>query len=40
MNWGWPRRGQLWPFYGAMCVALLLVTYILAISLWLPGLTR
>jgi tripartite ATP-independent transporter DctM subunit len=31
---------ELWPFYGAMCVALLLVTYIPAISLWLPGLTR
>jgi tripartite ATP-independent transporter DctM subunit len=31
---------ELWPFYGAMCLALLLVTYIPAISLWLPGLTR
>jgi tripartite ATP-independent transporter DctM subunit len=31
---------HLWPFYGAMCLALLLVTYIPAISLWLPGLTR
>jgi tripartite ATP-independent transporter DctM subunit len=30
----------LWPFYGAMCFALLLVTYIPAISLWLPGLMR
>jgi tripartite ATP-independent transporter DctM subunit len=29
---------ELWPFYGAMCVALLLVTYIPALSLWLPGL--
>ena len=27
---------ELWPFYGAMCLALLLVTYIPAISLWLP----
>jgi tripartite ATP-independent transporter DctM subunit len=27
---------ELWPFYGAMCMALLLVTYIPAISLWLP----
>ena len=27
---------ELWPFYGAMCFALLLVTYIPAISLWLP----
>jgi tripartite ATP-independent transporter DctM subunit len=31
---------HLWPFYGAMCLSLLLVTYIPAISLWLPGLTR
>jgi tripartite ATP-independent transporter DctM subunit len=31
---------ELWPFYGAMCLALLIVTYIPAISLWLPGLTR
>jgi len=31
---------ELWPFYGAMCLALLLVTYIPAISLWLPGLLR
>lgn len=29
---------ELWPFYGAMCFALLLVTYVPAISLWLPGL--
>jgi tripartite ATP-independent transporter DctM subunit len=27
---------ELWPFYGAMCLALLLVTYVPAISLWLP----
>jgi tripartite ATP-independent transporter DctM subunit len=27
---------ELWPFYGAMCFALLLVTYIPAVSLWLP----
>jgi tripartite ATP-independent transporter DctM subunit len=31
---------ELWPFYGAMCFALLLVTYIPALSLWLPGLMR
>ena len=31
---------ELWPFYGAMCVALLLVTYVPAISLWLPGLSK
>ncbi len=29
---------ELWPFYGAMCVALLLVTYIPALTLWLPNL--
>jgi tripartite ATP-independent transporter DctM subunit len=31
---------ELWPFYGAMCFALLLVTYVPAISLWLPGLVK
>ena len=31
---------ELWPFYGAMCVALLLVTYVPAISLWLPSLMK
>jgi tripartite ATP-independent transporter DctM subunit len=31
---------ELWSFYGAMCIALLLVTFIPAISLWLPGLLR
>ena len=31
---------ELWPFYGAMCAALLLVTYVPAISLWLPGLMK
>jgi tripartite ATP-independent transporter DctM subunit len=31
---------ELWPFYGAMCFALLLVTYIPALSLWLPSLSR
>ena len=31
---------ELWPFYAAMCLALLLVTYIPAISLWLPGLMK
>jgi tripartite ATP-independent transporter DctM subunit len=29
---------ELWPFYGAMCAALLVVTYVPAISLWLPRL--
>ncbi len=27
---------ELWPFYGAMCVALLIVTYVPSLSLWLP----
>jgi tripartite ATP-independent transporter DctM subunit len=31
---------ELWPFYSAMCLALLLVTYVPAISLVLPGLLR
>ena len=31
---------ELWPFYGAMCLALLLVTYIPAISLWLPSFLK
>jgi tripartite ATP-independent transporter DctM subunit len=31
---------ELWPFYGAMIVALGLVTYVPAFSLWLPGLMR
>jgi TRAP-type C4-dicarboxylate transport system permease large subunit len=31
---------ELWPFYGAMCVALLLVTYVPALSLWLPSLLK
>jgi len=28
----------IWPFFGASVVVLLLVTYIPALSLWLPGL--
>jgi tripartite ATP-independent transporter DctM subunit len=31
---------ELWPFYGAMCIALLLVTYVPALSLWLPSLLK
>ena len=31
---------ELWPFYGAMCVALAIVTYVPALSLWLPGLLK
>jgi tripartite ATP-independent transporter DctM subunit len=29
---------ELWPFYGAMCLALLIITYVPAVSLWLPRL--
>jgi tripartite ATP-independent transporter DctM subunit len=29
---------ELWPFYGAMCIALLIITYVPAVSLWLPRL--
>jgi tripartite ATP-independent transporter DctM subunit len=31
---------ELWPFYGAMCLALLIVTYVPAVSLWLPGFLK
>jgi len=31
---------ELWPFYGAMCMALLIITYVPAISLWLLGLVK
>jgi tripartite ATP-independent transporter DctM subunit len=31
---------EIWPFYGAMLTTLALVTYIPAISLWLPGLFK
>ncbi len=31
---------ELWPFYGAMCVALLAVTYVPALSLWLPSFLK
>jgi len=30
----------IWPFYGALGVTLLLVTYVPAFSLWLPGLMK
>jgi hypothetical protein len=35
-----PYFAPIRSFYGAMCLALLLVTYIPAISLWLLGLMR
>jgi len=28
----------IWPFYGALIAALLVITYVPAVSLWLPGL--
>jgi tripartite ATP-independent transporter DctM subunit len=31
---------ELWPFYGAMCLALLIVTYVPVVSLWLPSLLK
>jgi tripartite ATP-independent transporter DctM subunit len=31
---------ELWPFYVAMCLALLIVTYFPALSLWLPSLLK
>ena len=30
----------IWPFYGALIAALLVITYVPAISLWLPGLFK
>jgi TRAP-type C4-dicarboxylate transport system permease large subunit len=31
---------ELWPFYIAMCVVLLLVTYLPGLSLWLPSFLK
>ncbi|MNL63548.1 DctM-like transporter [compost metagenome] len=31
---------SIWPFYGAGVVTLLLVTYIPALSLWLPSIFK
>ena len=31
---------EIWPFYGAMLVTLALVTYVPAISTWLPSLFK
>ncbi|TNC64214.1 TRAP transporter large permease [Rubellimicrobium roseum] len=36
----WEAMRSIWPFYGAGLVVLLLVTYIPALSLWLPSLFR
>jgi tripartite ATP-independent transporter DctM subunit len=34
----WQAVRTIWPFYGASVVTLLIVTYIPAVSLWLPSL--
>ena len=31
---------SIWPFYGALIATLMLVTYVPALSLWLPGLMK
>ncbi|WP_209599939.1 TRAP transporter large permease [Sinorhizobium kostiense] len=36
----WQALQTIWPFYGAAVAALLLVTYVPALSLWLPSLFR
>ncbi|GGC00200.1 C4-dicarboxylate ABC transporter permease [Marivita lacus] len=36
----WDAVRTIWPFYGAALVTLMLVTYIPALSLWLPSLFR
>lgn len=36
----WQAMRSIWPFYGAGIVVLLLVTYIPALSLWLPSVFR
>jgi tripartite ATP-independent transporter DctM subunit len=36
----WQAMRSIWPFYGAGLVVLALVTYVPAISLWLPSLFR
>ena len=30
----------IWPFYGALIIALLFVTYVPALSMWLPGILK
>ena len=36
----WEAMRSIWPFYAAGLVVLVLVTYVPAISLWLPGVFR
>ena len=33
----WDAMKSIWPFYAAGLVVLLLVTYVPALSLWLPA---
>ena len=33
----WEAIKTIWPFYGAAVATLLLVTYVPALSLWLPS---
>jgi tripartite ATP-independent transporter DctM subunit len=36
----WEAMRSIWPFYGAGLVVLMMVTYIPALSLWLPGVFK
>ena len=36
----WQAMRSIWPFYGAGLAVLMLVTYIPALSLWLPGVFK
>jgi TRAP-type C4-dicarboxylate transport system permease large subunit len=36
----WEAMRTIWPFYGASIAVLMLVTYVPAISLWLPSMFR
>jgi tripartite ATP-independent transporter DctM subunit len=36
----WQAMRSIWPFYGAGILVLLLVTFVPALSLWLPGVFR
>ena len=31
---------SIWPFYGALLICLMLVTYVPAFSMWLPDLVN
>jgi TRAP-type C4-dicarboxylate transport system permease large subunit len=36
----WEAMRSIWPFYGAGVAVLLLVTYVPALSLWLPSIFK